>query len=124
VKEGLVTEDRIRDDDSLLPPDGRPPSFIKNPAMIVHKQDDGKLGFVVAVPVLDEAMDDPRYFGVALSDLLDHVASAYSAVTGRDQRDVRRQLFKTMQDEERFKEKDPKRGSGIGATIWPKEGRN
>lgn len=112
--------DRVKDDPNLIPPDGRPPSFIKNPILIVCTSDEGKQDYHVVVQELDESGADPRAFGILMSDLLDHVAAAYSAVCGRGRRDVRAQLKKVMLDEDRFKDKDPQRGAARGATIWPR----
>ena len=112
--------DRVRDDDSLIPPDGGLPGLIRNPIIIVHKADDGKLHYLLSFADVDAGMDDPRIAGIILSDILDHMAAAYAATTGRDQRDLRAAIAKVMRDEDRFKEKDPERGRQAGATVWPK----
>ena len=113
--------DRVQDDDSLIPPGGDPSGFFRNPLIIVHQIEDGSLRYVISLGPIDKTMDDPRVAGVLLSDLLDHLAAAYQATTGRDQRDVRAAIFKVMRDEDRFKEKDPTRGAARGATIWPRK---
>jgi len=53
-------------------------------------------------------------FGVALSDLIDHIADAYHQTTGRDIRDIRSTLVKVLRDEDRFKEKNPTRAHMSG----------
>jgi hypothetical protein len=113
--------DRVEDDDSLIPPGGRPPNFFAHPVVIVHKvEEPAVLGYVISLAEIDENMDTPAVAGIMLSDLLDHLAKAYAAASGRDQRDVRAAIFKVMRDEDRFKEKDPTRGGQRGATMWPK----
>jgi hypothetical protein len=113
--------DRIQDDDSLIPPGGDPSGFIRNPIIVVYKTDDGGVRYLISFGDINENMDDPRVAGVLLSDLLDHIAAAYQATTGRDQRDLRAAISKVMRDEDRFKEKDPSRGAARGATIWPRK---
>ncbi len=113
--------DRIQNDDSLIPPGGDPSGFIRNPIIIVHKLDDESVRYVLSLGEVDKSMGDPRIAGILLSDLLDHVAEAYRATTGSDQRDIRAAIFKVMRDEDRFKEKDPSRGSARGATLWPRK---
>ena len=113
--------DRVQDDDSLIPPGGDPSGFFRNPLIIVHQIEDGSLRYVISLGPIDKTMDDPRVAGVLLSDLLDHLAAAYQATTGRDQRDVRAAIVKVMRDEDRYKEKDPMRGNPKGATVWPRK---
>jgi hypothetical protein len=113
--------DRVQDDDSLIPPGGDPSGFIRNPIIIVHKIDDGSIRYLLSLGEIDEHLDDPRAVGILLSDLLDHLAAAYQTTTNRDQRDLRAAIFKVMRDEDRFKEKDPSRGTARGATIWPRK---
>ena len=113
--------ERVQDDDSLIPPGGDPSGFFRNPLIIVHQIEDGSLRYVISLGPIDKTMDDPRVAGVLLSDLLDHLAAAYQATTGRDQRDVRAAIVKVMRDEDGFKEKDPTRGNPKGATVWPRK---
>lgn len=108
---------RVIDDPMMIPHDGSLPA-INEPIAIVHKIDGGE-GYIVMLPTLDPNMNDPRRFGIMLSDLLDHIAAAYQHVTGRDQRDIRDYIAKVMRDEDRFKAKDPKRAEMRGATKWP-----
>jgi hypothetical protein len=115
-----MADDRIRDDDSLVPPGGEMPGFFEEPAIVVHKVEGGKVGFAICTAVFDERMDTPAVYGIIISDLIDHLAASYASTTGRDAKDVRAQLHKVVRDEERFKEKDPARGRGRGATIFPK----
>jgi hypothetical protein len=112
--------DRVRRDDSLVPPGGELSGFIRDPVIIVHQDQDRKLRYLLQFAVVDEGMGDPRFAGVILSDLLDHAAAAYAATTGRDQRDVRAVIAKVMRDEDKFKEKDPSRGQASWTTVWPR----
>jgi len=64
-------------------------------------------------------MTEHALFGVVLSDLLDHIARAYHQATGRDERAIREAVLKVMRDEDRFKARDPSRGSMSGATVFP-----
>jgi hypothetical protein len=106
--------DRIKNDDTLEEPTN---GYIENPAIIVHRADNGEYRYIIGVGVADESADDPTLFGIMMSDLLDHIAAAYHGTTGRDERDIRAQLFKVMRDEDRFKEKDPTRGNARGRTF-------
>jgi hypothetical protein len=56
-------------------------------------------------------------FGIAISDLIDHIADAYHQTTGRDKRDIRASIVKVLRDEDRFKEKDPKRTQMSGKIV-------
>ena len=116
-----MADDRIKDDDSLAPPGGEMPGFFEDPAIVVHKVEDGKVGFAICTQVFDAGMDQPTIYGIIISDLIDHLAASYAATTGRDAKDVRAHLHKVVRDEERFKEKDPTRGRGRGATIFPRK---
>ena len=57
-------------------------------------------------------------FGIAISDLIDHIAEAYHQTTGRDSRDIRARIVKVLRDEDKFKEKDPTRARPSGHMIW------
>jgi hypothetical protein len=105
--------ERIRDDTSIEEPTS---GYIEAPAIIVHRTEGG-YQYIIGIGNVDERADSPEMFGVMMSDLLDHIAAAYHDATGRDQRDIRAQLFKVMRDEDRFKEKDPTRGGGRGRTF-------
>jgi hypothetical protein len=92
------------------------PRFVKDPVVIVTKEPDASFKiYVMHIP------DEPIILGILLSDIADHFAAAYAGYTGRDQRDVRTQLVKIMRDEDRFKQKDPKRGVGVGSFILPRK---
>lgn len=104
----------VRQDDSL-----RPPADIDRPFIIVNKNDEGGEGYLVDITRLDPLGNEPRRFGVILSDLIDHIAFAYSGILARDQCDIRAHIVKVMRDEDRFKEKDPTRGKMSGTTITP-----
>jgi hypothetical protein len=75
---------------------------IHNPIFIAELEGDYNK-FIIPGP------HDPILYGVAISDLLDHLAAAVHDMTGRDSRDIREQILKVMRDEDRFKEKDPTR---------------
>jgi len=110
--------ERVREDPSLIPPDGG--MAINRPIIVVHKLESGQEGYIIDLSALDQNMDDPRPFGVVLSDLLDQIAAAYSRVTGADQGVLRKHLKKVMRDEDRFKARDPSRyAMSRGATIFP-----
>ena len=81
---------------------------LKAPVLVVGCDEDGVC--VLLYPkALDPAMNSPVVFGVILSDVIDHIGKYFSAMTGRDERDVRKTVMKVLRDENRFKEKDPKR---------------
>lgn len=108
---------RVTKDDSLKDFAGR--TIIYRPIIIVEATEDGKQQYRLHLAELDQMMNEPKLYGIVLSDLLDHLAAAYAQSTGRDQRDVRYDILKTMRDEDRFKDKDPSRGKLRGATIRP-----
>lgn len=110
--------DRVRRDDSLKDFADRP--IVERPVIIVEMTDDGKQQVRILIGELDQQTNDPRLFGILMSDLLDHIAAGYHHCTGRDERDVRAELVKVMRDEDRFKEKDPTRGKLTGATVMPR----
>ena len=113
--------DRVQDDDSLIPPGGDPSGFIRDPIIIVHKNDEGSIRYIISLGDTALGLDDPRAAGILLSDLLDHLAAAYQSTTSRDQRDLRAAILTVMRAEDRFKEKDPARGNPKGATLWPRK---
>jgi hypothetical protein len=106
--------ERIRDDDTLERPTS---GYVEEPAIIVHRTDDGKFGYIIQPTIVDNLGNKPSLFGILMSDLLDHIAAAYKGISGRDERDIRAQIFKVMRDEDRFKEKDPTRGDQRGKTF-------
>lgn len=109
--------DRVKEDDSLKDVIGR--TILYRPIIIVEAIDDEKLQYRLHLTELDPMMNEPKLYGLILSDLLDHIAAAYGQSAGRDPRDVRYEIFKVMRDEDRFKEKDPSRGGLRGTTIFP-----
>jgi Domain of unknown function (DUF5076) len=108
---------RVKEEASILK-DHLGRTIIYRPIIIVEKlkTDDGHVIFLHPREI-DPACNDPTMFGILLSDLLYHIAAAYHRLTGRDERDVRSQLLKTLRDEDRFKDKDPSRGDMVGAVF-------
>jgi hypothetical protein len=87
------------------------PEFIANPLFLAEIRDDS-VKFHIRIA------DHPiELFGVAISDLIDHIANAFHQSTGRDVRDVRAKIVKVLRDEDRFKEKDPKRAQMSGRIV-------
>src|SRR5215831_1158001 len=74
---------------------------LNNPLFIADMVDEDTVMFHVL-----HADRDYRDFGMAISDLIDHIANAYHQTTGRDFRDVRASIMKVVRDEDRFKKKD------------------
>lgn len=105
----------MREDESLK--DHLDRTIIYRPVIIVERIEDQKLIYRLHLTEVDEMANDPRVFGIVLSDLVDHLARAYHDSTGRDARDVRAEIIKIMHDEDRFKEKDPTRCNLRGITI-------
>lgn len=85
-------------------------TVIHQPMLIIEKSGDGKYQYRVFL-----TEEDPRSYGIILSDLADHITKAICQFTGRDPRDVREGLLKVMRDEDRFKSKDPSRGGLTGS---------
>jgi len=108
----MPDEQRLRDEADRI--------ILYHPIIIVERTDDDKQLFRLHITELDPMANDPIKFGIIMSDLIDHLAAAYHDTTGRDLRDIRAQIVKVMRDEDRFKEKDPKRGQLTGITIMPK----
>jgi hypothetical protein len=120
IEEGLkeaIDVARVKEDDSLTDIAGR--TIIYRPIIIVEATDDGKQQYRLHLSELDPHTNEPKMFGIVLSDLLDHIAHAYHGQTGRDARDIRYDILKVLRDEDRFKEKDPARGKLRGATSGP-----
>ena len=111
--------DRIKDDPSLAE-HVTGPIQIHRPVIIIDRDDEGRCIYRIHVSEVDPQTDDPRVFGIILSDLLDQLARAYRDLTGRDTRDIHAHILKVMRDEDRFKEKDPARGNLRGVTIMPR----
>lgn len=109
--------DRVTEDDDLKEIAGR--TILYRPIIIVEATEDGKQQYRLHLAELDQMMNKPKLYGIVLSDLLDHIAAAYHQISGRDARDVRYYILKTLRDEDRFKDKDPSRGRQRGATIMP-----
>jgi len=112
---------RVKDDDNLrhaLHQHG--PTPIHDPIIIVHGLEGNRQQYILHLENLDQMMQEPKLFGIVLSDLLDHIAAAYNRSNGRDERDIRDTIMRVMRDESRFKDKDPRRGNMLGATIRPK----
>jgi len=111
---------RVKDDPELLDEIGSGPKQIHRPIIVIHAHETGKQEYLLHLTELDKMMNDPRVWGIVLSDLVDHIASAYVQQTGRDERDIRETITRVMRDESRFKDKDPSRGRMRGATLMPK----
>ena len=87
------------------------PTVLINPLFIAEMDRDSTKFHI-------HAEDRPiELFGIAISDLIDHIADAYHQTTGRDVRDIRARIVKVLRDEDRFKEKDPKRTQMSGRVI-------
>lgn len=91
-------------------------TVISRPLIIVEQTERNTQQYRVFLSEMGHLGSDPREFGIILSDLADHIARAYHNISGRDVKDIRAQLIKVMRDEDRFKEKDPKRGNLTGHT--------
>jgi hypothetical protein len=107
----------MKDDEDLKDYAGR--TILFRPVIIVEMAEDNEPYYRLHLNELDEHLNEPRLFGIVLSDLMDHLAHAYRDVTGRDERDIRAQIMKTLRDEDRFKKKDPSRVQQSGLTIRP-----
>lgn len=94
------------------------PTVISRPLIIVEATERGTQKYHVFLSHLDQFGSDTRAFGIILSDLADHIAMAYHQSTGRDVKDIKAELVKIMRDEDRFKERDPKRGNLTGHTDF------
>ena len=116
--------DRIKDDEDLKQLiSAAGPIIIDEPVLVVHNvQTNGKKvqQYLLHLSTLDPLMQEPKLWGILLSDLCDHIADAYHRTTGRDVRDLRATIMKVMRDEDRFKQADPARGGQIGAMVLPK----
>lgn len=108
----------MKEDDSLKDEADR--TILYHPVIIVEQTEDNKQLYRLHLTELDQMANTPKLFGIVLSDLVDHIARAYHHSTGRDERDIRRDIVKVMRDEDRFKEKDPARGNLRGVTIMPR----
>jgi hypothetical protein len=109
--------DRVKEDESLKDIAGR--TILYRPIIIIEAIDGGRQQYRLHLSELDAHMNEPATYGVLLSDLLDHIAAAYRGATGRDERDLRAQIMKVLQDENRFKDKDPSRARLRGITVKP-----
>src|SRR5882762_10632029 len=89
--------------------------IIYRPIVMIEALDGDRQQYRVHLSEIDETANDPRVFGIILSDLVDHIAQAYHHATGRDLIDVRAQIVKVFKDEDRFKEKEPGRAKITGS---------
>lgn len=113
---------RVKDDDSLkdmMPKDG--PNFIEHP-IIIASADGDKQNYLISVSELDPMGQEPKLFGIMLSDMIDHIAAAYVQTTGRDEAEIRETLIRTLRKEDKFKTRDPNRAPQRG--YQPKITRN
>lgn len=94
--------------------------ILQDPIVIIKDNGDGKQGYIISVTSLDPKANEPERFGVILSDLIDHIAHAYEDVGLGKYADLRAHILKTLNKEDEFKRKDPKRGGISGTTIMPK----
>jgi len=109
--------DYIQQDDTLK--DIADQTILYRPIIIVEAIEGDQQQYMLHLTELDPMLKQPKLFGILLSDLVDHIAAAYHQTTGRDQRDVRRDILTTLRDEDRFKEKDQMRVQQRGVTITP-----
>lgn len=111
----------IEDDPTLTPPPEGRPVYFENPILIVNRRDDGSIGYVFAPNEIEPGFDPmgDKIFagGILLSDILDHMAHAYSATTGMTQDACRKALWREARDENRLKERDPDRYKARGFTT-------
>jgi Domain of unknown function (DUF5076) len=105
--------------DRVTQNDDADPRIVYRPIIIVEAIEGDEQQYLLHLTELDPMLNEPKLFGILLSDLLDHIAIAYHQSIGRDQRDIRRDILKTLRDEDRFKEKDPMRAPQRGITIMP-----
>jgi hypothetical protein len=82
--------DRVKENEDLRGHAGR--TIIFRPLIIIEMTDDNEPLYRLHLQEVDEHMNRPEMFGIVLSDLLDHLAHAFHRVTGRDQRDIRRDI--------------------------------
>lgn len=108
----------MRENPDLKDEAGR--TILYRPVIIVEQTEDNKQLYRLHVTEIDPMANEPKLFGLVLSDLIDHLARAYADATGRDARDIRAEIVKVMRDEDRFKEKDPSRGNLSGVTVKPR----
>jgi hypothetical protein len=109
--------DRVTEDEDLKDIAGR--TILFRPVIIIEAIDGNRQQFRLHLNELDERMDEPRLYGIVLSDLIDHISAAYHRISGRDERDIRTDIMKVLRDEDRFKQKDPTRGALKGTTVYP-----
>lgn len=110
--------DRVKRDDSLK--DIADVRILHRPVIIVEMVDGDTNQFRIFPSILDPSLNEPRLFGILLSDAVDHIAAAYHNISGRDERALREIIFKAMRDEDRFKEKDPGRGANRATMTMPR----
>jgi len=92
-------------------------NVIARPIVIVEQRDDGSQLHRVFIDELGPLGTEPKCFGFALSDLIDQIAWTYHKSTGREERDIRREIAKVMRYEDQRKDNDP--NSGMRATFVP-----
>jgi hypothetical protein len=84
------------------------PKVLVNPLFVAEMEGEN---MTIHIGIADRPIE---LFGVAISDLIDHIANAFHQSTGCDVRDVRAKIVKVLRDEDRFKEKGPKRAPVVG----------
>jgi hypothetical protein len=94
--------------------------IVHRPIIIVEALEGEQQQYFLCLEELDSMLNEPRLFGIMVSDLIDHIAGAYHQVSGRDVRDIRRDIVKTLRDEDRFKENDPSRVQNHGVITTPR----
>jgi hypothetical protein len=67
-------------------------TILYRPIIIVEMDENNEPFYRLRLNELDERLNEPGLFGIVLSDLIYHIAHAYSHVTDRDQRDIEAEI--------------------------------
>jgi len=99
---------------------------LNNPLFIADyiqddEDDDPNTTFIINLMEPGGELREPGMFGVVISDLIDHIANAYTQVLDRDARDIRAFIVKIWRMEEKAKQKDPKRSQLTGRVTRSEE---
>jgi len=99
---------------------------LNNPLFIADyiqddEDDDPNATFIINLMEPGGELREPGMFGVVISDLIDHIANAYTQVLDRDARDIRAFIVKIWRMEEKAKQKDPKRSQLTGRVTRSEE---
>jgi hypothetical protein len=104
---------RVKGDPTLRPKGGA--KVLQRPVVIIDQSGRETYQFLIFPDSIDAHLTKPEVFGVLLSDLLDHIASTYSSLAGKDEAATRTRILQTMLDEDALKQSDPSRGNPKGA---------